>query len=303
MYRRPASRTRSPFLRTLRGIGVAALLCCSSGVTGVRPCAAQDDTQRSPVSLSVGPARTDAGAGALRYVIELLTRGVSAEDVQLNLRNGFFYFSPDARIEAGEADVLSSLVVRLAGSFAFFHVTEVAGIPTPDTRFFHTLPVALSAETDRSFRNVNVLAEAGYSPWFQGSVPRFVRTLSVGVFAQGGYKFRLEDQVGAPDTVTNGSADQSSEAPAAALFRMKVSARLRPGMVLQFLGGAFGLGLGGQADGWYDIANGDTYYRAEGTMRVKLMAGRFLDFAWQKGSGAPLFNTGEQFSANLTVVF
>jgi hypothetical protein len=288
--------------RALRTAGIAVTLGLAGAIVA-RPCSAQDEAGRAPISLSVGPARTDAGAGALRYVVELLTRGVSAEDVQLNLRNGFFYFSPDARIEAGEADVLSSLVVRLAGSFAFFHVTEVAGIPTPDTRFFHTLPVALSAETDRSFRNVNVLAEAGYSPWFQGSVPRFLRTLSAGVFAQGGYKFRLADRAAVNDSIRNGSTDQSSEQPASALFRLKASVRLRPGMVLQLFGDAFGFGLGGQADGWYDLANGDTYYRAEGTMRVKLMTGRFLDFAWQKGSGAPLFNTGEQFSANLTLVF
>ena len=272
-------------------------------LVAARPCAAQDEAGRSPVSLSIGPARTEAGEGALRYVIELLTRGVSAEDVQLNMRNGFFYFSPDARIEAGEADVLSSLVVRLAGSFAFFRVTEVAGIPTPDTRFFHTLPVAVSGETDRSFRNVNVLAEAGYSPWFQGAVPGFLRTLTAGVFAQGGYKFRLDDRSPAGDQPVGGATDESAEEPASALLRIKGSLRLRPATVFQLFGDAFGLGLGGQADAWYDIANRETYYRAEGTMRVKLLTGRFLDFAWQKGSGAPLFNTSQQFSANLTIVF
>jgi len=257
---------------------------------------------QAPVSLSIGPARTDSGVGALRYVIDLLTRGVSAEDVQLNLKNGFFYFSPDAHIEAGEADVLSSLVVRLAGSFAFFRVTEVAGIPTPDTRFFHTLPIALSAETDRSFRNVNILAEAGYSPWFQGAVPRALRTLSAGVFVQAGYKVRLEDRTTA-DSAVGGMIDESEEDPASTLLRVKGSVRLQPGMLVQTFGDAFGIGLGGEADAWYDLANRATYYRAEGTLRVRLMTGRFLDFAWQKGSGAPLFNTGEQFSANLVLVF
>ena len=59
----------------------------------------------------------------------------------------------------------------------------------------------------------------------------------------------------------------------------------------------------GRADGWYDIANGKTYYRVTAACRVRIAKDRHFAFACEKGSGAPNFNKGNQFSANITVTF
>lgn len=43
--------------------------------------------------------------------------------------------------------------------------------------------------------------------------------------------------------------------------------------------------------------------RAIGTLRVYVSKDRYFDFTFERGSGAPNFNKGDQFSANLTGTF
>ena len=57
------------------------------------------------------------------------------------------------------------------------------------------------------------------------------------------------------------------------------------------------------ANGWYDILNKTTYFSLEGKLRFFVGKNRYFDFVYQKGSGAPNFNKGDQYGINLTVGF
>jgi hypothetical protein len=67
--------------------------------------------------------------------------------------------------------------------------------------------------------------------------------------------------------------------------------------------GGAGVGLAGKADCWYDFLNGEVYYTIQGKLRFYLTQNKdkFFDFKYQKGSGAPNFNQGDQFGMGLTV--
>ena len=66
-----------------------------------------------------------------------------------------------------------------------------------------------------------------------------------------------------------------------------------------------GVGLVGNADGWYDFLNSQIYYTVQGNLRLYLTAGedKYFDFQYQKGSGAPNFNQGDQYGIGLTISF
>ena len=59
----------------------------------------------------------------------------------------------------------------------------------------------------------------------------------------------------------------------------------------------------GRGNVWMDFLNAAEYYRLEGTLRIPLADDKFFDLNWERGSGAPNFNKGDQWSANLTVTF
>ncbi len=64
-----------------------------------------------------------------------------------------------------------------------------------------------------------------------------------------------------------------------------------------------GVNLIPKATGWYDFVNNEFYHTASAIIRFSLDEGRSFDLAYQNGSGAPNFNEGNQFSANLTLQF
>jgi hypothetical protein len=100
---------------------------------------------------------------------------------------------------------------------------------------------------------------------------------------------------------TGGAADQSKEKTGDGLARMKLDSGI------DFKLASFGLDrdvtLIANATGWYDIAHSATYHRLEAILRLSLSKDRFFDLTYENGSGAPNFNKGSQFSANLTVQF
>ena len=255
-----------------------------------------------PVSLSIGAIRTEADRPAIRIAVHA-DKPISANDLQGNFRNGLIYLAPEIRIETGEADAFNAIITKVTGSVLFFTTTEVGGIETPNTRFFHAIPISIGAETERRFENINVLAETGYVPWFQGSVPGQLKKLRLGVFLQGGYKLPLEDITeGGVPAEPSGSLDESAEDPKTALLRAKASGRFSPELIVWE---ATGLAIGVRTDGdvWYDIANAEFYSRFEGAFRIRFGKDRYVEFIYQKGSGAPNFNSGQQFGTALTLTF
>jgi hypothetical protein len=256
---------------------------------------------QTPVNLSIGALRTEAERAAVRFVVDVAS-AISGADVQLNAKNGLLYLSPDIRIESGEDDAFNSIVAKVVGSVLFFQTVDVGGIPTPDTRFFHALPVSAGIEADRGFENIAFLGEFGYVPWFQGAVPRALKTSRVGVFVQGGYKAAVDPLAEAEEMGPSGARDESAEAPNSGLFRFKASAKFAPEVTLSASRG-IGLGVVGSGDLWWDVVNSEIYHRLEATFRIRVATDRYVDFSYQNGSGAPNFNEGDQFSANLTVTF
>ncbi|MCZ4222641.1 hypothetical protein [Pedobacter rhodius] len=66
-----------------------------------------------------------------------------------------------------------------------------------------------------------------------------------------------------------------------------------------------GVGLVGNGDVWYDFLNGQVYYTVQGKLRFYLTQNKdkFFEFKYQKGSGAPNFNQGDQYGLALTITF
>lgn len=288
-----------------------AVLTALLALTTAGGLAAQADDP-GPLRLIVGTLRTEAEAAGIRLLASY-AREISGADVQRNARHLFVYFTPDIAIQTGDNDAFNGVVAKVTGSLVpvRFITVDTSGLPTdgpggirtPRTDFFHTFPFSAGVETDRGFRSLNGIAEAGYVPWFQGVVPGQLKKLRVGLFVQGGYKAELDTAGQDPKGADLGSADESQEPLDSGLLRLKGSARWAPMVSLGTGDHAFGLGLRGSADVWRDLLNHAWYHRLEATVVFRLAKGRDFELTYEHGSGAPNFNPGDQFSANLAVTF
>ena len=260
--------------------------------------------EEKPLSFSLGTVRTELEAGAVQYVVKYM-EDLNKKDFLKDFERSLFYFTPNIALKTGEKDSFNSLIAKLTGNWLFFDVINVGGIDTPNSKFFHGVPISLGLETNRNFQNVNAIAEIGYIPYFQNVAPKYLnlKKSKIGVFLQGGYKFEVDDtEIGqSQQAEEGGDLDESKESPNDELARIKGSATFNP---IEFLSASNqGVGFIGNVDGWYDIINGETYYRIDGIIRFYLNKDKHFDFSYEKGSGAPNFNEGEQYSANLTVSF
>ncbi|MCI0697313.1 hypothetical protein L0337_35575 [candidate division KSB1 bacterium] len=260
--------------------------------------------QNRSLSLALGTVRTEAEAAAIRYLVEYTQ---NLQDLFIanagNAKGAWLLaLTPNVKFETGEKDAFNGVIVKVTGNFMFFKVTEIDSIRTPDTgKLFHVLPISFGGETNRGLDRVNVLLEVGYVPWYQNDqrLPGFLRSTKVGLFLQAGYKFKVSDSTASAAT-TGGAIDESKEKAKRGLSRLKGSAVFNPRFMLK---SDWGLGVQGAADGWYDIANAEVYYRIEAKAVIYLGEGKSFDVSYQKGSGAPNFNKGNQFSANITIQF
>ncbi|MDP2885121.1 MAG: hypothetical protein Q8P51_08905 [Ignavibacteria bacterium] len=263
------------------------------------------ESKDKPLSLSIGTVRTELEAAAVRYLVEytqnlhdIFVDGAADADGSWLLA-----LTPNIRIETGEKDAFNGVMANLSGNFILFSETTVDGIRTPNTAdIFHVIPISVEAETNGGFNNVNGLVEVGYVPWYQNreSLSGILRKTKIGIFVQGGYKFKVDTSAANSTTIANGAVDQSKEDQNSGLFRLKGSLGFSPKIMFSE---EFGLSVIGNADGWWDIANSTTYFAVNATFRVILSSDKYFDFSYQKGSGAPNFNKGDQFSANITVMF
>lgn len=218
--------------------------------------------------------------------------------------NYFVDFRPDIKILVSSEDGFNGILTKYTGSIVFFRTEVVDGIEAPAFRkFIPIIPISGGLETDKNFYYVNGLLETGFIPWYQNirSLNKFIRQTRFGFFVQGGYKFKTTDL---PDSLIGmGSLiDESKEKTKEAILRLKASFRFEPQFVLNKSTG-FGIGLFGNSDVWYDVLNSEFYYKVVGKFRIMLSKKYNLDFKYEKGSGAPNFNIGEQFGAALTILF
>jgi len=251
-----------------------------------------------PLSLSIGSVRTEYEKAAIRLLVQY-TRELGEIDIDLT-ENFWGTLSPEIRFQTGEEDAFNGIVGHIGGNFYSFSYTEVDGIKVENTRaLFHVFPMSVGAETNREFNNLNALFELGYVPWYQNipSLPDFLKKSKVGIFLQSGYKFRIasnDTQEDADNLIEENGND--------ALFRLKGIFGFNPGVI--FSGnGQTGISILGHITGWWDIIDKKEYYRIDATFRIHLGFDRFFDLTYEKGSGAPNFNPGDQFSANITIKF
>lgn len=254
-----------------------------------------------PLTVTLGAAKTELDRNAIAIAIDYLpSLGLTGKEKIKYGNNSVISIMPQVQMATGTEDAFSSITAKITALAIFFKTTEVGGLTTPDSRkTMHTLPVSAGVETSNRFNFINALAEIGYVPWYQGgNTPLWLKRTKVGVFAQLGYKFRL-DSTG--NGTEGGQVDESEEPMNTGIMRLKASAGIDSKPIFKIQ--AFKVGVVGNADLWLDLFNSATYYRIQGAVRVYLGDENYLDLGISEGSGAPLFNQGEQFSAGLTITF
>jgi len=264
--------------------------------------------QEKPLQLSLGTVKTELKQNAIDFGIKYLQSYDSLfqqQDILLTGEKSLFQLTPEFNVQSGTADAFSAINLKLSGLFMKFQTTEVAGLTTPCTNcYMHLIPVSFGVETNNTFSVVNGIFEVGYVPWYQSpmmtSVPDWLKHTKAGIFLQAGYKFGNDTT---NTDLQGGQADESMETIDDGIFRIKGSFAIDTKSLINISG--VGVGLWGSADAWYDILNSEIYYRLEGTVRFFLSANKdkFFSLNYQKGSGAPNFNQGEQFGMGLTVTF
>lgn len=269
-------------------------------------------------SLSVSSIRTDLKASAIALAISYAQAWDSVfviKDIQISptSKNSLFQLTPEINVLTGTSDAFSSINIKAQGFAMFFRDTTVAGLRTVNSRrMFHLMPVSAGLESNNTFGVINGVAEVGYAPWYQitgnSRITPFMRTTRIGIFLQSGYKFK-NDTTG--QYLKGGDVVQGKERQDKVIFRTKGSFVIdanKPILTLGFLQA----GVVGAADLWYDFVNRAWYHRVEGKLRLYMptagnkpnsLKRQYLDFAYQKGSGAPNFNQGDQYGIGLTVAF
>lgn len=264
------------------------------------------DNQKT-IEVTIGTIKTELKQNAINLGLSYLKSLDSLwekQDFLLDGNKSLFLITPDISIKSGNGDAFSSISAKITGLIMLFDTISVDGQVTPNTaKTFHTFPLSIGIETNNKFNVVNGIAELGWVPWYQAAsrnTPDFLKITKFGIFIQGGYKFAV-DTTG--KQAVGGEIDQSKEKTDNAIFRAKGSFGIDTKSLFHFSG--VGVGLVGSTDGWYDFLNSEIYYTIQGKLRLYLTEceDKFFDFQYQKGSGAPNFNQGNQYGIGLTVTF
>ena len=262
---------------------------------------------KRPLAVTLGSVKTQLKQNAIQYGIRYVNSLDSLWEKQDFLLAGdrsSFLLTPSVHIISGNADAFSSIQIKLTGLTLLFDTISIAGVITPNTaKTFQTFPFTMGLETNNKFNAVNGITELGWVPWYQSGerqLPMLLKKTKLGIFIQGGYKFAIDSSGNA---ALGGETDQSSEKVHHAICRIRGSAGFDTPSIIHFSGA--GIGLVGGADGWYDLLNSRWYYCLQGKIRLYLAPGKekYFDFHYQKGSGAPNFNQGDQYGVSLTMQF
>lgn len=262
----------------------------------------------SQIQLNLGALSTKDRKAALLFAVDYATDLDSifgTKDIYIAGDNSIFTINPRIKIQSGTEDAFSSIEAKLTGLFLKFKMKPLASNPAiliPDTRrLIQTFPVSIGVESNNTFSNINAVAEVGWAPFYQsasGGTPGVLRYTQIGFFLQGGYKFKIDSVA---ILASGGQKDQSLEKLNDYLVRAKGSFRIDTKKLLEISG--LSIGLVGNFDGWYDIANGKVYHKAEGIARVYLTDRQSIDFNFSNGAGAPNFTTGNQVGLGFRAMF
>jgi hypothetical protein len=265
-------------------------------------------SQEKPLELSLGTIKTQLKQNAIdigiKY-IKSLDSLFTINDLIIASDRSLLQVTPEFNIQSGTNDAFSSIDLKITGLLMFFQRTVVAGLITPCTDcYMHLLPISVGVEANNTFTTMNSIIEVGYIPWYQSpamkKVPASIKCTKIGLFLQAGYKFNA-DTTGIK--TVGGQIDESEESIADKILRAKGSFAIDTKSLFEL--NSVGVGLVCSADGWYDFLNDQFYYAVKGTARFYLTQSKdkYFDLKYQKGSGAPNFNRGDQYGIGLTVTF
>lgn len=263
--------------------------------------AQETESELTPLELSLGTIRTELEQAAVGILVDY-AETISEEDIFRAEEGWLLDLQRNFKIQTGDEDAFNGVIAKVSGNHIRFSETTLddgTTIVPNSTKLFHVVPISIGFEADNKFDNLSLIGEVGYIPFHLTSPLRLGLTTKFGVFLQAGYKYGIDDSA-VPEV--GGSMDESSEDPDSAISRLKLvfDTNLTFGETGRALGKVSVLP---SLKYWYDLANSETYYNASAALRFHVGSKRFFDLKYEKGSGEPNFNEGEQFSANLTFQF
>lgn len=273
----------------------------------VMSCASNaSEKDSSPVEISIGTIRTEAEKSAVGVLVKYV-ENIDEDYFVSNAKNhkikdgkGWLIdITPEIELQTGGEDSFNGLIAKMTLNYISFDTTIINDIETPDTgSYFSVFPVSIGIESDRKFNNASLLVEAGYVPFNLRSKLRLGLESKIGIFLQAGYKFENDSN---PEPEEGGANDESQELADSEIARVKIDAGTE---LLRFkYWGEKSIALVPRARFWYDIANDKVYHKLEAKLEFSLGKDKSFDFRYEDGSGAPNFNEGSQFSANLTIMY
>ena len=267
------------------------------------------DEKNVSTEISFATIRTELEQEALAYAISVLPI-VNKARIDDD-KNGLWYIVPDVQIQTGGNDSFQSFTAKLSG-FTFKPKYKVEDPDIIDWKKWTNIYVFSGGiESDRNSNAVTSLLELGWTP--AGPLGGFGCRDTTGghfglddecgkggVFLQGGYKFKnsnANQEVVVTDEAEGGNLDQSEEELDSGVARLKVN------FIYNFKSKT--VSFKPNLDVWYDLVNSETYYKFEAPIKVQLSDdGKYqLEFKYQKGSGAPNFNKGDQFGVGLALQY
>jgi len=271
-----------------------------------------DSENTYPLDISLGSIKTEAEQAALGILVKysenidsnylLLNAKPKNFDIDSDDSGWLFDISPEIEIQTGDADAFNGIIAKITGNYIRFDLKKIEyegqkPVITPDSsKLFHVYPISVGFESDRNFQNVSGLLEAGYIPFY--SKWKLGLQHKVGIFIQGGYKFENDEDDNATPNI-GGAVNESEEKPGDEIARIKFDAGTD--LTLPFLSkGKYNIHFIPRARLWYDLINSEVYHKYEAVLKLTLGKDRSFDLRYEDGSGAPNFNEGEQFSANIS---
>lgn len=267
---------------------------------------------QSDLDLSLSAIKTEQKNAAIGFAFQYLKPYLGVE-TQKNFTNSskwgsYVVFTPEATLQDGTSDAFSQIMARLTGYYCVGKLAQIPGsggsVGISNSSVLHIFPFSAGAETSSDFHFVNAIGEVGYAPYYQfqtlTNISEFLKLTQVGFFLQGGYKSLIDSANTATDY--GGKTDESKEDINSNIFRFKALCTIDTRNFFRNSSNT-GLGLTGKGIYWRDFVNGENYYQLDARIRLYLSANKFFDIIYQKGSGAPNFNIGDQWGTALTVRF
>jgi hypothetical protein len=257
------------------------------------------------LTVNLNGSRTDLKSGAIAFTIDYLhglDSLIGGKEALYFGKSSIFQVMPSFHIQSGSEDAMSSITAKMTGLLLTFKTKEISpGVVIPNFgRAFSSFPMSAGIETNDRLSFINTLGEIGFVPVFIGrDNPEILRHTRLGIYLQGGYKFKTTDSLASLNS--GGDKDASEEAVNSGILRAHGSVLVDTKGILTL--GLAKIGLVGSAEGWMDFINGAFYHRIDAILRVYVSTDFMLDFIYQQGSGAPLFNDGHQVGVGLTAKF